>query len=457
MTIVSIETVHKVVQETVTQVTNSKAPTKYSDSYRSQRTNSVDRGAMRRKFGKFGESISCGKNVYKTIDVDLLSTFTNKYSSEHKPRDLINGAGAKREQSGEMLKSKRDSVRFSGFSLTVTLVTEVSKEKMASDDELKQLVAEVKVKTTTQIELVKAQMELKMLKLESQAVDDKKTILLMKAKREEEPVIEEADVLWAVIQEKIALVRQLTDREQDLAQQLQEIHIKVLACQADLDELRGQRPEIAEATERFDCKTGEERLKVTFGEHLNPKALKSFIAQYNLVRKVKIIEFESLKQEASQTLSKYLTQVQEFVQVAYPSEPQETTRRIVVWTFLNGLHKLGIQASIIKEGWVINDEQTKDPEDILKITESARQGTEAAKATEKGNTGAVGRVKDDKGAVAQYQKPQKRLLKCWYCQSEHEGNWFTCEKRGKEAPDWTPSSRRKEERDASNSGRKSFH
>lgn len=379
-------------------------------------------------------------------------------------------------------------------------------------DELAQEIQQVKEQTADEV-----------YKLQKAAESDKAQIAALMSELEDiKPVIDETEIArQQQVLEKKRDIQQLENEKGNLTEQLAEVDTQLNTAQAELDVLQGGYKQVEDHIVRFDCKTGEERLDITFGEDLTPKALKCFIAQYSLVKKVnmskkivlwddsehrahkvrlalrgeaaeyvnaedsmlkewtnddvmvldalkkrylntqsrevKIIEFESLKQEGSQTLSEYLTQVQQLVQIAYPNEPEETTRRRVVWTFLNGLRNLEIRASIIKEGWVINDEKTKDPEEILKIAESARQVNEAAKATGKRGTGAACYFgeREEAGSVALYSQPSTRSMKCWYCKKEHEGGWYTCKQRLRDAPEWTPKSRKTDH--APKSEKKNFH
>ena len=375
---------------------------------------------------------------------------------------------------------------------------------------MKLLLEAMEKKMDSQIEQVKTETAAEVFKLQRAAFADMQQIEALKSELKDiKPEIDNKAAVLQQITEKTNQVEQLETERVNLTEQLAELDTKLVKAQTELGALQGDT-----LVEVYDCRTGEERLDVTFGEELTPKSLKAFIAQYNLVKKVnmskriflwdneshrahkvrlalrgeaaeyvnaedsmqkewtnddvkvlealkkrylntqsrevKIIEFESLKQEGSQTLSEYLTQVQQLVQIAYPNEPDETTRRRVVWTFLNGLRNVEIRAAIIKEGWVVNDEQTKDPEDILKIAESARQVTEAAKATGRRNGGAVNRVaeSEEQGSVALYQQQtnEKRKMKCYYCQKEHAGGWWYCEKRLREAPEWKPKNSRKQDK-----------
>ena len=169
-------------------------------------------------------------------------------------------------------------------------------------------------------------------------------------------------------------------------------------------------------------------------------------------RELKIAEFESARQANNESLQKYMIRVQELVQMAYTNEPAEITRRRVAWKFLDGVRNVDIRASVIEKGWVINDDETKTPEEVLKIALTAQDIQTAARATGKtqdpGNVRSFSEGDEDKeptghnaaqqGLSKQNNYNSEGLWRCWFCTDFHHGGWRECEKRKKDNPSWTP-------------------
>ena len=129
----------------------------------------------------------------------------------------------------------------------------------------------------------------------------------------------------------------------------------------------------------------------------------------------------------------------------------------IIWRFLDGVRDRDIRSAIIEQRWMKDRKTPKPYEEILKIAENARMLKVAANATggatgsgktkERGTLGAAkgqppshgqtprGRGRSGRGRGNGAQRP---LGECYYCHEKHDGGWYTCAKRLKENPNWSP-------------------
>ena len=189
---------------------------------------------------------------------------------------------------------------------------------------------------------------------------------------------------------------------------------------------------------------------------------------------VRIIRFEEATQMQDESLSEYMTRLQQLANQSFASEPSDIVRKRVVWRFLAGLRDREVRSQLIKEKWMENDGKAKSYDEVMKIALAALSCKRATQVTGTSrNQGAVNAqvkivenhfddVAEEERRVAQVQKnvqlvikkepshlmnrgkgyqekKNQRKFKCYYCNKIHPGGWFVCLKRLKEDPDWKPN------------------
>ena len=190
---------------------------------------------------------------------------------------------------------------------------------------------------------------------------------------------------------------------------------------------------------------------------------------------VRIIRFEEATQMQDESLSDFMTRLQQLASQSFSSEPSDIVRKRVVWRFLAGLRDREVRSQIIKEKWMENDDKAKSYDEVMKIALAALSCKRATQVTgmNRNNVAATAQVKhienhsdssEEETLVTQAQKknvlsitqressqvanrgkgPQirkmQRKFKCFYCNKTHHGGWLVCSKRLKEDPNWKPDS-----------------
>ena len=172
-----------------------------------------------------------------------------------------------------------------------------------------------------------------------------------------------------------------------------------------------------------------------------------------------ILAFEEARQTEGESLSKYMTRLQDLGRNAFPKNPDGILRQRIVWRFLAGLIDGDVRRELIKSKWMENETDAKEYEEILKIAETALRNKVASTAlggsTKKQSRGQAAsasqktRTEDPKMkkaatkapsgvAAGQNRENRRQPFVCWYCNEPHSGGWRQCSKRKKEAPDWRP-------------------
>ena len=190
---------------------------------------------------------------------------------------------------------------------------------------------------------------------------------------------------------------------------------------------------------------------------------------------VRIFRFEEATQMQEESLSEYMTRLQQLASQSFASEPSDIVRKRVVWRFLAGLRDREVRSQLIKEKWMENDEKAKPYDEVMTIALAALSCKRATQVTGTNrNQGAVAAqvktVENHFDDVSEEERPStprqknvqsvtqkestqlmnrgkgyqikknQRKLKCYYCNKIHSGGWFVCSKRLKEDPNWKPNS-----------------
>ena len=283
----------------------------------------------------------------------------------------------------------------------------------------------------------------------------------------------------------------------------------------ELQQLTGLKP----SGTPFDDRGSEERIQLTFGEIVTAAALREFIVHYKGVRllntrnelknwddpsyraeklklvlrgqpakyvtgesnrakewtkddtaiidrlkerymlndaaELKMMEAEGTTQEDKEPLPDFMERVQTLMEEAYDGEPHEVIKKRIAWRFINGIRSREIRSALINERWMINKQEAKDPEELVRIAETTRRNMAVAAATGmNGSKGTLARTEgnsqDDNNqgcsTLAQMADSKKKVNKrtrrdfpkCEYCKRFHPGGWKDCWKRLREDPNWLP-------------------
>ena len=68
-----------------------------------------------------------------------------------------------------------------------------------------------------------------------------------------------------------------------------------------------------------------------------------------------------------ESLSDYVTCLQQLVTQSYAKEASEIKRKRVIWRVLTSLHSGAVRSQLIKENWTANDKEAKSHDEILNI------------------------------------------------------------------------------------------
>ena len=150
-----------------------------------------------------------------------------------------------------------------------------------------------------------------------------------------------------------------------------------------------------------------------------------------------------------------MERVQTLIEQAYDGEPTEVLKKRIAWRFLNGIRNKEVQSVLIKEKWMKNKNEAKEPEEFLRIADVARLNAVAINATGNQSSRSIASIQgdeasshdkdEDKTAAAFKEmdgkkKRNRQRVFCEYCKREHVGGWQKCYKRLDEDPDWVPPS-----------------
>ena len=229
-----------------------------------------------------------------------------------------------------------------------------------------------------------------------------------------------------MVQVEAALVKKdelIAKVEGDLEREMQEV--------ADLKVKVEARPVGGGGLERG---LSEVRIDRTFGEDTSPKALKTFLSHYKLVKdqndrrgvllwrearyragalrlvltdeaaefvdtedsmdsiwvnddatiiqkleerylkaeciEMNILAFEEAKQLDNETLAAFMTRLQTLVKNAFPNNPEAILRQRAVWRFLTGVRDAEVRKGLITSKWMASKDEAKTYSEILKAAES---------------------------------------------------------------------------------------